>query len=383
MMFLTFQSNLLPRATLLLVVASCANAQSPPAKVLRIKLENYGWQRLHEEQPNEWVGTRSRLVSIDHKGRVLVGFTAREDQTLASREHPGLSFHLLRLTAEGNIDISLVLPTDNWFTNGFYLSSDDHIYVRVNNALQFLSEEPDTHNKGAVWKILTSCSMDCWISQSPSRQTLIVRELQGPGHYAYLVLDVSSSVPRVTQSCPWIASDAWRITDKYAYDSTDGISVDARRWPLCDKEHDKELPLDMRNGAIYPLSDDVLLLLGTGKERRGVELVSADGQEKLRQAMPKHDIVINEPARSDECGDRFAFTVETWLGGSHALDISGKRVARRVVAYSDNGQQLATIPVNPVYNPLRYQRDFDFALSPDGHRLAVLDGGLLTLADLP
>jgi hypothetical protein len=57
-------------------------------------------------------------------------------------------------------------------------------------------------------------------------------------------------------------------------------------------------------------------------------------------------------------------------------------VARRVAVYSETGQQLATVPVNPAYNSLRYQRDFDFSLSPDGHRLAVVDDGLLTVVDL-
>jgi hypothetical protein len=362
--------------------ASHSFLEARTENVTRFKLEDYGWQRPHEEQPKEWVGKRSRLVSIDHKGRVLAGFTARENQILASREHPGLSFHILRLTPEGKVDLSLILPTDNWFTNGFYLGSDDHIYARVNNALQFLAEEPDARNAGAVWKTLTPCSMNCWINQSPSRRTLIVSELQEPGHYAYVVFDVSSSIPRVAQRCPWIASDAWRITDQFAYQSTDGISVDARRWPLCDQEHVKELPLDMRNGAINPLSDETFLLIGTGKQRRGVELVSTDGQIKFRQEMPKHDIAVPEPTRSDERGARFAFTVETWRGGARDLDISGKRVARRVVVYSENGQNLATVPVNPVYNSLRYQRDFDFSMSPDGHRLAVLDEGVLTVVDM-
>jgi hypothetical protein len=98
--------------------------------------------------------------------------------------------------------------------------------------------------------------------------------------------------------------------------------------------------------------------------------------------MPKHDIAVPEPTRSDERGAHFAFIVETWRGEARDLDISGKRVARRVVVYSENGQNLATVPVNPVYNSLRYQRDFDFSMSPDGHRLAVLDEGVLTVVDM-
>jgi hypothetical protein len=54
-----------------------------------------------KEQRGEWGGTRSRLVSIDHQGRVLVGFTVRENYSLATRESPGLSFHILCFTSDG------------------------------------------------------------------------------------------------------------------------------------------------------------------------------------------------------------------------------------------------------------------------------------------
>lgn len=377
-----FPRNLVAFGMLFVGACSGIHAQSQPAKMTRIKLEDYGWQSLPEEQTREWVGTRSRSVSIDHKGRVLVGFTVRENQGLADREHPGLSFHILRFSSEGKVDLSLTLPTDNWFNNGFFQGPDDRIYARANNALQFLSGEADADDASSVWNTLASCSMDCWINQSPSRRTLIVRELQGPSRYTYTVIDVSSSIPRVAQSCPWIALQAETITDRYAYQSTDGIHMDARRWLLCDREHDTELPLDMLKGTIAPLSDEAFLLLGTGKERRGVELVASNGQVKFQQEMPKHDIVVWQQIRVDQSGDRFAFTVETWKGGSQALDISGKRVARRVVVYSENGQQLASVSVNPVYDSLRYQREFDFSLSPDGHRVAILDQGVVTVVDI-
>lgn len=97
------------------------------ANLTVVKLGNFGWQPL--PKTHEWVGTNSRLVSVDHQGRVLVGFTTRESLGLATREHPGLSFHILRFTSEGREDLSLVLPTDNWFNNGLYLGSEDRIYA--------------------------------------------------------------------------------------------------------------------------------------------------------------------------------------------------------------------------------------------------------------
>jgi hypothetical protein len=373
---------------LILTSACPAFAQVRGGKVSQFKLDHYGWQPVPEEQRGEWAGTSSKLVSIDHQGRVLVGFTVRENYGLASRERPGLSFHILRFTSEGKVDLSLVLPTNNLFTNGLYLGPNDQILARADDALQWLSEANGTRNEGTDWRLLTPCPRNCQISQSPSRRTLIVNSYNklpsdrdyNHGIRTLTMLDVSSSPPRVVQNCPRPGGGS--ITDKFSYQSSDGISTDVRRWPLCDQEHDVELPLDMRRGEVFAISDDALLLLGTAKDRRGVELVAPDGQVKFRKEMQKHDVVtaagyyLSPEVRSNERGDRFAFTVETWRGGSRPLDISGNRVARRVVVYDKAGQELASAPVSTTYH-----RDFDFSLSPDGHRLAILDEGVLTVVD--
>lgn len=362
-----------------------AFAQAPRRNVTQFKLEDFGWQPLPKEQRGyERPGTSSRLVSIDHQGRVLVGFTARENQSLSTREHPGFSFHILRFTSEGKVDLSLVLPTNNWFNNGLYLGSDDRIYARADNAFQFLSEQHDAGDASGVWKTLAPCSMNCEIMQSPSRRTLILGDSQGDDHHAYIILNTSSGTPPSVKDCPWIDFYGEAITDRFAYHSTDGIRTDARRWPLCDQKHETELPLDMRNGAIRPLSDEALLLLGTPAGRkdplRGVDLVTSDGRVKFHQEMPKHDFVGPYWETSDDRGDRFAFSIQTWRGGSAFLDISGKLVASRVVVYTETGQEIASVPVSPV-SPI-FHRGFDFCLSPDGHRLAILDDGVLTVVEI-
>jgi hypothetical protein len=52
-------------------------------------------------------------------------------------------------------------------------------------------------------------------------------------------------------------------------------------------------------------------------------------------------------------------------------------VARRIVVYDEGGHELASVPVSTAY-----QRDFDFSLSPDGHRLAILDEGVVTAVEI-
>jgi hypothetical protein len=365
-------------------------AQSQAAKVVKFELEDYGWQPLPKEQLGEWVGERSQLVSIDHQGRVLVGFATRENHSLASREHPGLSFHILRFTSEGKVDLSLVLPTNNLFTNGFYLGPSDQIFARANDAFQWMPEEDGTRKEDPTWQLLGPCPRNCHISQSSSRRTLTVsgnlKEMAdrdyGNGTRTNTLLDASSFPPRLVQNC---SHSGGTITDKFSYQSSDNIGTDVRRWPLCDLEHGTELPLHMRGGLVSALSDEALLLLGTGKDRRGIDLVRPNGQTRFHHEMQKHDVVTDE-VRSDERGDRFAFTVRTWRGGASALDIGGKVVAFRVVVYSEAGQELAAVSLNPHLanvspNPYYYRR-FDFSMSPDGHRLAILDEGTLTVLDV-
>lgn len=347
-----------------------------------MKLEDYGWQPLPKIQRGEWPGFANQLTSIDHQGRVLVVFTVRDSTSLASREHPGLSFRILRFTPEGKEDLSLNLPTSDYFTNGLYLGPNDQILARANNLLQMFTAE----NQGGSeqWQILASCRRDDQISQSPTRRTLIVTHVEGtnPSSYARSLLDLSSSPPHLMQNCP---GSGGMITDKFSYGQTSyGAEYSAWRWPLCEPNLKVELPLDLAGGKLRALSDELLLVLGTGRRRdfdlvaplRAFELITIAGQIKFQKEMEKNT-VVTDVSKSNENGDRFAFVVETWRGGSRSLDVSGKRVARRVVVYTIAGQELASVPVSTTYH-----RDFDFALSPDGHRLAVLDEDVLTTLEM-
>jgi len=375
---------------LLFVACSAVDAQSQTAKVASFKLEDFGWQSLPKAQHDESTGTRSKLVAIDHEGRILVGFAARETAGLATRDHPELLFHILRFSSEGKLDQSLLVPTKDYIGNGLYLGPDDRIFVRANETLQMLSEKNRSGAYGAPWISLMACSATCWIQQSPSRQTLVVRESKdGFGNGTswptndsiYTVIDTSSEQP-VLRTCTKMAFYAQKITDKFAYwpnyDRDDNRTV---RFPFCDVNNFQELPW-IGGGGFFPLNDGAFLVLGSDKNQRGVvKLVGWDGQVRFRHTMSdKGDVPqyhVGFWATSDERGDRFAFTVDTWHGGSRFFDISGKLVARRIVVYDDKGRLLATIPVSTAY-----KRDFDFSLSPDGHRLAILDEDVVTTVEM-
>jgi hypothetical protein len=378
-------------STLLCFACAHAHAQFQGPKISNVDLRDYGWQPLPKQQHGqhgERPGTRSPSISIDHNGRVLVGFTTRENLSLATRERPGLSFRILRFTVPEKLDRSLVLPTNNYFTNGFYLGSKDHILARANDALQVLSEqdeEGETRKADANWQPLASCPINCEISYSFSRRTLILRTSARPFSFdnlTYTILDTSAFPVRVVHTCSQMAHYGEKITDKFAYwDGSEGRERFTRRFPFCDVDHSEEF-LWTWGAGFFPLSDDAFLLLGSDKGSGGVvKLVGSDGRIKFQHAMPKKNDVpqyyVGFWATSDERGDRFAFIVDTWHSGSRFFDISGKLVARRIVVYDESGRELASIPVSTAYH-----RDFDFCLSPDGHRLAILDESMLTIVDL-
>jgi hypothetical protein len=374
----------------LLAVTVCAGiyvpAQSQRARVSTLELGSYGWQPLPKRQSGqggEWLGIFSQRVSIDHKGRVLVGFTARDNQGLGTRERPGLFFHLLRFTSEGKLDISLVSPTKDFFTNGFYLGANDQILVRANDTLQALSAGDEAGKEGMAWRVVSSCPGDCYIKQSFSRRTMILITFPGTDHSTYTILDTSSSPPRVEQTCSRMAFYGQRITDKFAYwAGEEGLEPFTRRFAFCDLDHPQELPLGW-GGIFFALNDDTFLRLGADYKhpRSAVEVAGSDGRIRFRHELPEHDLPRHHGASwvtADERGDRFAFIVDTWRGGSRLFDTSGKLVASRILVYTDAGQELASVPVNTTIA----DRTFGFSMSPDGQRLAILEDDAVKVVDL-
>jgi|SRR5215813_11781855 len=361
-------------------------AQVGEPKISDIKLENFGWQALPTRQIREWHSAPGSLVSIDSHGRVLVSFATRDNLSLATREKPGLTLHILRFTADGKVDISLTLPTNDYFLNGIYLAANGQILARANGMLYLYQGDNETGNDGTAWRPLTSCPEDCRISQSFGRRTLIVRTSAKPfslENLTYKVFDLSSTPPEIRQTCSQMADYGERITDKFEYQyRVEAHTPHTRRFPFCNRDHAEELPLGWE-ALVLPIDDENFFSLGAEvKGSQGqVKLLGPDGQTKFLAKLPRHDTPLGyfggAWATSANGGDRIAFMVSTFRGGSNFFDIAAKLTGCRVVVYANDGRQIASIPVGT-----KYQSDFDFALSPDGHRLAILESGLLTIADL-
>jgi hypothetical protein len=366
-------------ALLILMFCTCpfVYIRSQTLKISKIQLEDYGWQAVPNHRELFGHHALTSNLWLDHDNRVLVGFTVREGYALATREYPGRTFHIVRFTPDGKRDLMVTLPTDSWYTNGFYLTPHDHILARANDTLQFFLKDGSNEQSG-TWQPLVACPESCIISQSFSRRTLLVGVHPIAGHgdvSAYTIVDASTFPPRVVRTCPAMAS--MMITDKFTYrveyDRDDDLTV---RYPFCDVEHYEDFPMWGKGG--YILNDEMLFKFGSVKGGRfTAQLVESEGQVKFSMEMPKHDSIDPYKIMTDDRHQRIAFMVNSESGAHPGLDIGGRLVARRVVVVDETGKLLASIPTDT-----HYHIDSNFSLSPDGRHLAILDEGVVTVVEL-
>jgi hypothetical protein len=147
-------------AVLLVLASADVVAQSRPPtlpKATNVDLRQYGWRRLPPPVRHEAWPTEAQLMRVDSKGRVVIGYPAREGNDLAMRGNPKLLFHILRFTREGKLDLSASLPTDSFAHNAVLLDALDDIFAVANGMLQVLAGDDQKPGERRTWKELTSC----------------------------------------------------------------------------------------------------------------------------------------------------------------------------------------------------------------------------------
>jgi hypothetical protein len=381
---------------LALLTVPCLKAQNQAGNarnVTEIKLERYGWQRLPPPRRYESWPVEADLLRVDSKGRIVIGYPAHEDTELATRGNPRLLFHILRFSRDGKLDMSVSLPTDNLPDNEVFVDAQDHIFVVANGVLQMLTGDDQIPTQQRTWKSLTSCTWDpqyCRVSQSSTRRKLFVTRCLGVAQRKVCedpvttVYDTSSSEPEVARTC---AGRGGSTTDNFAYLSGSyGTEHFTRRYRLCESDAPQELPVEDSVSAV--LNDDLFVVDHSNKKKRWeVGVVTANGDAKFRGQLQKNDMpsLAIVYVKGDASGDRFAIVIDTLRGGNAALDIGGHLVARRVVVYSSESgtelMHLSVYPPVPHYGVLLgIVPGFTFDLSPDGHTLAILSEGVLTIA---
>lgn len=114
-----------------------------------------------------------------------------------------------------------------------------------------------------------------------------------------------------------------------------------------------------------PMEDEVLLL-------------DTDGQVVTREPLRKKEFALY--ARTSANGRRVAIPINTFKGGSALLDISPRRVLKRVMIY-DLAERRWVFTLDGERIDLKNLSGF--ALSPDGLRLALLRDGAVEVYRLP
>jgi hypothetical protein len=351
---------------------------APDEAVVRrteIDLRKYGWVAPPPIRPKESAGaTRWDLLAFDHKGRVILGFPTVAGSGLVTRERPALDFHVLRLDNTGRDDLSQLVPTNNWRLHNIFVTSSDQIVVRANDKLQLLvsSSHEDSGVRGD-WKVVSDCGRGCDIFQSASRRTLLAL----PDWRDRSKVVVLRSDSRSPIQCNMQRLAVQSISDNFAFYlgkpwhliETKGLF----RWSLCSLDKGGTVVESELRGRVTALSEGALVVNASDY----FAVIDAEAHTRFARKLQKREVTGIE-VRPDETGNRFALAITKYKGAVAALDIGGHPGARRVVVYdSETGEEKASLNVDPI---TRYQ--FDFALSPDGHRVAVLVDNVLTVADV-
>ncbi len=314
-------------------------------------------------------------MTIDHRNRIWVGFPARNGSQLATPEHPGLLYRILRFSGDYRLELTEDLDTNNWEKNGLYLDDADEVIARTKDSVELLM--PGASGIPREGKILAACGESCEIEQSFSRRTLMVTDPVSVPPVTIL----QGGPPHATQRCGRTVhsgqiSDAYMYAMPFARDELRNPHI--WRWPWCDEGRTEKLSSKV-GGAVFPLNDDSILVLGSDMDRSRtflIAVVSTNGDQKFTLHLKKDEIWETWVSASEN-GDRFATSIATWHGGSRVFDVSGRRVARRIEVYeTSTGTTLADIPISPTKSP-------DLAMSPDGHRVAILADGIVTAIDVP
>jgi len=353
--------------------------QSRSAAAFTINLRDYGWE------PKERGDFNVPAIAIDGQNRILLAFTIRERTGLVTRNEASRSQHIVRFTPEGEVNLSLSLPTNAGGVAGIYLSDNNQIIARANDNLQLLRLDEGSAQK-ASWTSIAPCALLCRVAQSHSRRTLLLFTERGdPVTLIRLsdkpTLERCGKEPQLISPEDKIQNYPEGITDEYAYFRGEETGVESGlftyRWPLCDYGHRVEIPLRI-GGRWLALNDDAFVVDAYSSRTGdwGVSVVSSDGEVKFRPTLLKHESA--RTLRGSERGNRIAVEVLTLCGGSRTLDISSHITARRIAVYDiAAGKELASIPVSP-----KHRYGFKFDLSPDGHRLAILEDDVVRVIDL-
>jgi WD40 repeat protein len=347
-----------------------------------VHLQDYGWRPetlplAHRERSSN----QTTHLAFDGSGRLFVGVSLQGDAKLVRPGEPNNIFRVLILDSQtGKDESSHDYPTQSTERVGLNLTEKGNLVVTANDKVQLIGEDGIPKRTFDI-PIPTKDNLIHGISvlESPSGKTLL---LQIDWNTSYFLATDSLSLIAHCDGHPEShfrdVPEAFSDNIQLHFDSSKiGFN---RLWaaPLCGS------PTVLWNYGMkifepVLLDDSTALEIGTPLEDGNASTFEArkvSGEILWDDELPKHFLTATIPGGSVRVSkDGFHFAEEDFelRGGSRVLDIDSKAKSIWVRVYdAQTGKQLGLVPV--AKPGIR-----EFALSPDGRRVATLslDGGTL------
>lgn|GEM_PF-3047343 len=353
-------------------LAFCAlalgSSLQPQSRTVNLRQWGYALPANFRHISQEERAGSSRLLAFYENGSVVAGFVTREADTLATRDHPALTLHVITFSKGGSFLSELKFPTSMWNGNGIFVSSSGDLLVRTPDALTLYSE---------AGKILTKRPLDRRVSLRvfSNRQEAVLEQ-------EHDIQVISLRTLATVKRCSYPYWFGWFSNHNVMFllprDPADlqrpfGLRVDEICGPTQFTYRWRLLP---GAGLATLLDDTRFITIGL----RAIEVVDRDAPQ-WRDSFGKYRCPLE--AQTDQEARTFAIVLAESVGGSRILDINSRLKSVKIVVYrTTDGKRLAEVPVEHLGKPAFSPYLFHFALSPDGSLLAVLSDGFLQITPI-
>lgn len=371
--------------TFILTITALGCLSSAQTMQFSIKLDKYGWQpdQLKITNGEREIG-ETRRVAFDSTGKLYVGFAIGGDNRLLKPGEANNTFRVLTIdSASGAVKRKLDFATQSKEWVGLNVSASDDLVVTANNKVQLVGE--DGSPKATFDIPMPKGNHLLFVRQSASGKTLLITLLDLNAYY-FLREDTLSLIthcyvpPERNRDEPGTFSD--NIQLRFVGTQVPGSPYEMVKAPLCGEGQDL---WSLGTSIVHPhlLNDSTVLELKTATsdaDKPVFEVLKINGELVWKRELPKHFAAPTLlPICTTRDWHRFAVTVMELRGGSRTFDISPRAVSMGVWIYdARTGKQIGSIKYPTLGR-------YEFALSPDGSKLAILsnNGGTMQLWSLP
>jgi hypothetical protein len=316
-------------------------------------------------------------VDFDSEGNLVVGFVTRKGSArLDKPESPALFWRVQAFDPQGLPTWHREAPTKSWYDNEVFTGDGGSLLLRLHNDLNLLAGSGELRLERTLpegrghWNIMAP----------PSGRFFVVAGHRGISEIVILSAADLKEVATCSIGEHRVLNSVSNRVGLFHY-SDQALVRRVEVGELCgpvlfarpETSNDPE-PLAL-------LDDGRVVLVGvTVKGPHGpvtpTVALQAGGLERWRDSFDrKHENVSH--VRTGGNGSVFAVLVQTYAGGSRALDRNGQRTKARIVVYrTEDGKRLMEVPIVPL-PPERLDAVLDFAISRDDRYLGVLSDGTL------